>query len=70
LTTGFGDIPPNHDRPWDVAFAITLMLTDTIPAGIFVAYAASLLTPDAARPISGSIPVKHQFTGNFGVFCE
>jgi Trk K+ transport system NAD-binding subunit len=43
-TTGFGDIAPNHDKPWDVAFAMTLMLTGMTLAGIFVAYAASLLT--------------------------
>lgn len=43
-TTGFGDISPRQDKPWDVAFAMTLMLTGTALAGIFVAYAASLLT--------------------------
>ena len=43
-TTGFGDIAPSHDKPWDVAFAMTLMLAGTTLAGIFVAYAASLLT--------------------------
>lgn len=43
-TTGFGDIAPNHDRPLDVAAAMLLMLSGTSLAGIFVAYAASLLT--------------------------
>jgi Trk K+ transport system NAD-binding subunit len=42
-TTGFGDILPNHDKPWDVAAAMVLMLSGTALVGIFVAYAASLL---------------------------
>jgi voltage-gated potassium channel Kch len=43
-TTGFGDIAPNHHRPWDVVVAMTLMLAGTSLAGILVAYTASLLT--------------------------
>lgn len=56
-TTGFGDISPNHDKPWDVAFAMTLMLTGTTLAGIFVAYAASLLTRAQWVRMQGMRPI-------------
>jgi len=43
-TTGYGDIAPNHEHPWDVATAMVLMLSGTVLTGIFIAVVASRLT--------------------------
>lgn len=43
-TTGFGDIAPNHNDPFDVAMAMALMLLGTVLTGIFIAFGASRLT--------------------------
>jgi voltage-gated potassium channel Kch len=43
-TTGYGDITPNHQDPFDIAMAMVLMLSGVVFTGIFIAVVASRLT--------------------------
>jgi voltage-gated potassium channel Kch len=56
-TTGYGDIVPNHQHPWDVAVAMVLMLLGTVFTGIFIAIVASRLTHARWVRVQGLRPV-------------
>src|SRR5229473_388774 len=43
-TTGYGDITPDHRHVFDVVMAMVLMLSGIAFTGVFIAFAASLLT--------------------------
>ncbi|MGH7094938.1 MAG: potassium channel family protein [Stellaceae bacterium] len=43
-TTGYGDITPAHGNPGDIVIAMMLMLSGIVLTGIFIGFAASLLT--------------------------
>ncbi len=57
-TTGYGDIAPNHDKSWDVAVAMVLMLSGTVFTGIFIAFVASRLTRAQWVRMQGLRPVR------------
>jgi voltage-gated potassium channel Kch len=56
-TTGYGDIAPDHQHPWDVAVAMVLMLLGTVFTGIFIAIVASRLTHARWVRVQGLRPV-------------
>ena len=59
-TTGYGDITPNHNDPWDVAIAMALMLLGTIFTGIFIAVVASRLTRAQWVRMQGLRPIRRR----------
>jgi voltage-gated potassium channel Kch len=43
-TTGYGDITPDHRHVFDIVMAMLLMLSGIVFTGVFIAFAAALLT--------------------------
>jgi Trk K+ transport system NAD-binding subunit len=43
-TTGYGDITPHHDDVFDIVMAMMLMISGVVFTGVFIAFAASMLT--------------------------
>jgi Trk K+ transport system NAD-binding subunit len=43
-TTGYGDITPHHDDIFDIVMAMMLMISGVVFTGVFIAFAASMLT--------------------------
>ncbi|HZT88495.1 MAG TPA: NAD-binding protein [Stellaceae bacterium] len=56
-TTGYGDITPNHANAGDVLTAMGLMLSGVLLTGIFIAFAASLLTQARWVRMQGLRPI-------------
>lgn len=56
-TTGYGDITPNHNDPYDIAVAMALMLFGTVFTGLFIAFVASRLTRAQWTRMQGLRPV-------------
>ena len=43
-TTGYGDITPHQDDVFDIVMAMVLMISGVVFTGVFIAFAASMLT--------------------------
>ena len=57
-TTGFGDIAPDHSRPFDLAMAMVLMLLGTVFTGLFIVFAAARLTRGQWVRMQGLRPIR------------
>jgi len=56
-TTGYGDITPNHNDPYDVVTAMALMLFGTVFTGIFIAFVTARLTRGQWTRMQGLRPI-------------
>ena len=56
-TTGFGDIAPDHSRPFDLAMTMALMLLGTVFTGLFIVFAAARLTRGQWVRMQGLRPI-------------
>ena len=59
-TTGFGDIAPDHSRPFDLAMAMVLMLLGTVFTGLFIVFAAARLTRGQWVRMQGLRPIRRR----------
>jgi voltage-gated potassium channel Kch len=59
-TTGYGDITPHHDDVIDVVMAMMLMTAGVIFTGVFIAFAASMLTRAQWVRTQGLRPIKRR----------
>jgi Trk K+ transport system NAD-binding subunit len=59
-TTGYGDITPHHDDVIDVVMAMMLMIAGVIFTGVFIAFAASMLTRAQWVRTQGLRPIKRR----------
>jgi Trk K+ transport system NAD-binding subunit len=59
-TTGYGDITPHHDDVFDIVMAMVLMISGVVFTGVFIAFAASMLTRAQWVRTQGLRPVRRR----------